>query len=188
MKLYPYLFVSFIIHFFIIFPWWCMVKKNEAIKHVLFVHAYVDSNQSDFLPKKIKMKNQLGLTKNTNKSVKESNKIVKQKSVEHLNDVKNDKITHRLLLKMLHEQIAKKQVFPESALELNESGTVTIHFIVSPDGAIHDVILYKSSGVMSLDLAALKAVVAISPLQNISELLKKEEEFSIDVVYRLINP
>ena len=42
MKLYSCLFVSFIIHFFIFFPWWYTVKKNEAAEHVLLVHAYVE--------------------------------------------------------------------------------------------------------------------------------------------------
>ena len=85
---------------------------------------------------------------------------------------------------MLHEQIAKKQIYPESAIALNQSGTVTIRFILSPEGIIHHIILDKSSGVTSLDLAALKAVQTISPIPNISHFLKIEEPFSVDIVYR----
>ena len=124
----------------------------------------------------------MGIIKKTNNEIKHP-AIAKNASAT-LNQMENEKqITHRLLLKILHDQIAKNQIYPPSAMELNQSGTVTIRFALNTDGVIHDESIEKSSGIASLDLAALNAVRATSKLENINHLLKNDEVFAIDVVY-----
>jgi TonB family protein len=183
MKLYLCLIASLIIHFIIVFPWGYAVKKSDVAEHGLVVHAYAASPINELKQEKLELKNQLGFIKHTKDVVKTSHKIQTESSA--INNMENEKqITHRLILKMLHDQIAKNQVYPVSALELNQSGTVTIRFILSSNGIIHDALLIKSSGFTSLDLAALNAVSAVSALQNVRGFLKDEEVFVIDVMYR----
>jgi protein TonB len=48
--------------------------------------------------------------------------------------------------------------FPPRALELNQHGTVVVRALVGPDGASHEIIVWRSSGFALLDQAALRAV------------------------------
>ncbi|MBV8802016.1 MAG: TonB family protein [Gammaproteobacteria bacterium] len=176
------LYVSLILHAFIIFPWYG-IKENETIEHVPSVHAYIvsSSHENIQLKKELNHPQPKGFIKNT--PLKQANKTQKQSYV--FNDSENEKqVIHRKLLQMLHEQIAKHQVYPENALELNQNGIVTIYFILNSKGVIADAVIEKSSGIKSLDLAALNAVTASSPLKNVDKYIKNNEKFSIDIMYR----
>jgi TonB family protein len=88
------------------------------------------------------------------------------------------------LLALLHEKIAAAQQYPENAITLNQTGTVTIGLVLHPDGAVSQVSMIKSSGIESLDSAALTAVQSIKILEA-GLYLKSEKYFSVDVVFSL---
>ncbi|TAK73953.1 MAG: energy transducer TonB [Gammaproteobacteria bacterium] len=92
---------------------------------------------------------------------------------------------HNQLLILLHTAIAAKQNYPESALELQQSGTVRIQFLLYPDGHIENLTLLHPSGIASLDQAALNAVQAITPAKEAGRYLQNAEYFSVDVVFEL---
>jgi TonB family protein len=88
-----------------------------------------------------------------------------------------------VLLTMLHELIAAKQHYPESALALNQTGSVLISFTLHVNGELTNIVLIKSSGITSIDSAALSAVKAISPVNLASFYLTKREHFSVEVAF-----
>jgi TonB family protein len=106
-------------------------------------------------------------------------KLIHQPEAVNENDV-----IHRTLLKLLHDEIAAKQVYPENALLLNQTGVVSIGFTLNPDGVITNESILKSSGVSSIDSAALAAVRQVSPLKTADRYLQEKEIFSIDVVFQ----
>jgi TonB family protein len=166
------------IHLLCIFYFY-KVKQNEVSNFIPLLPTYVAYHQETGNSKKIVSKNKNSLIKAFNEK-----KAGQQQSLTFSSE-KNDKsITHRILLKMLHDHIAEQEVYPASALELNQSGAVTIHFVLEPNGLIHDIILTKSSGFAAIDSAALNAVESISPLKNVSDYLKSQEVFSIDILYQ----
>lgn len=89
----------------------------------------------------------------------------------------------RMIIKILHQAISATQHYPEIAAELNQQGTVTVKFLLFPDGHLSDIAILKSSGFTVLDEAALLAVRSISPAKNAGSYLQKSEFFSVDVVF-----
>ncbi len=89
----------------------------------------------------------------------------------------------KTILSILHAAIATKQNYPDSALELKQSGTVQIRFLLYPDGHLEHITVIQSSGIISLDEAALNAVRAISPVKEVGKYLQKEDYFSVNVVF-----
>lgn len=88
------------------------------------------------------------------------------------------------LLKLLHEAIAAQQQYPESALQLNQTGTVKVGFLLQPDGMVRNAIVLASSGNENLDQAALSAVNATTPIANVNRYLKQKKSIEVDVVFR----
>lgn len=91
---------------------------------------------------------------------------------------------HQTLLSILHDKIATQQIYPESAIVLNQTGKVSIYFILNTNGDITNITLQKSSGVRSIDLAALDAVKRSSPINETINYLKQPESFVIDVIFQ----
>ena len=98
---------------------------------------------------------------------------------------KSEKVNDDKLLVLLHTAIAEKQIYPENAIELKQSGTVKISLRLNPDGRITQTQIAKSSGFENLDNAALTAVQAISRLTGVDKYLKQAEVFDVDVVFNL---
>lgn len=84
---------------------------------------------------------------------------------------------------LLHQAIAANQTYPESALQLNESGTVKIGFLIYPDGHLEQITVLQSSGIHTLDMAALNAVKNTSPVKEASQFLNKRNFFAVDIVF-----
>jgi TonB family protein len=91
---------------------------------------------------------------------------------------------HQTLLSILHDKIATQQIYPESAIVLNQTGKVSIYFILNTNGDITNITLQKSSGVTCIDLAALDAVKRSSPINETVNYLKQPESFVIDVIFQ----
>jgi len=89
------------------------------------------------------------------------------------------------LLALLHDAIQQHQHYPESALEMERQGRVTVSFTLFTDGLIRDLRIVKSSGTASLDSAALAAVNAAVPFTKINKYLENSREFTLDVVFEL---
>lgn len=89
------------------------------------------------------------------------------------------------LLALLHAAIQRQQQYPGSAQELQQEGTVTLAFTLSPDGSISNLRVARSSGTESLDSAALSAVRAAVPFQQIDRFLRSPQEYNIDVIFKL---
>lgn len=89
------------------------------------------------------------------------------------------------LVALLHSAIQSQQQYPSSALQMNRQGKVTVSFKLYPDGSISDLQLVKSSGVKSLDEAALTAVRSAVPFSGVNVYLKAPLDFNIDVVFAL---
>jgi TonB family protein len=155
------------------------------------VYAYSGDTRHSAVNNEIKHKSMLNLaksalvhvaTKVNEKASTRARTVQSDSQSQRLNKANQDEI-HRLLLKILHEEIAAKQVYPENALALNQNGKVTIGFTLNSAGLIQNVNLIKSSGVESIDSAALAAVQAVPPLQNKQITLTSNEYFAIDVIF-----
>src|SRR3990167_1244340 len=109
------------------------------------------------------------------------NTHAKQSITQEISHQKN--IMHDKILMLLHEAIAEKQFYPEDAIELNQTGKVTIEFLLMPDGTLSRMNILETSHSKSLDAAALAAVIAISPIKSAGAYLKAPEFFTVDVMF-----
>ncbi len=100
-------------------------------------------------------------------------------SREHASE-KND-----ALLTLLHTAIQTQQQYPQSALQMEQQGRVTLSFVLFANGQIKNLHLTKSSGIFSLDEAALTAVQHAIPFKQVDQYLKNSREYTIDVVFEL---
>lgn len=107
-----------------------------------------------------------------------------QKSPSTVNSHQTGEQT-KSLLALLHAAIQQKQQYPSSAIEMERQGKSTVKFVLYPNGKITNLQLVQSSGVESLDSAALTAVQDAAPFHEIDVYLKSAQEFSIDVVFEL---
>jgi TonB family protein len=89
------------------------------------------------------------------------------------------------LLQIIHNAIAAKQVYPDIAQQLNQSGVVKIGFWLDPHGQLSQISLLKSSGFPNIDQAALNAVNDLSSIQAAGIYLKNREYMAVDVVFEL---
>jgi TonB family protein len=122
----------------------------------------------------------------TSKTKQDNQSLTSVFSKSQLREQKQNKIdknSHQTLLSILHDKIASKQIYPESAILLNQTGTVSIRFVLGPNGTITHIALQTSSGVESIDLAALNAVKRVSPIKEAAMYLQNPTSFLIDVIY-----
>jgi TonB family protein len=89
------------------------------------------------------------------------------------------------LLRLLHHVIQEVQRYPASAQAMGREGRATVSFKLLLSGAVTNVILEKSSGVASLDQAAIEAVNHAAPFRNVDCYLSEPRSFKIDVVFAL---
>jgi TonB family protein len=89
------------------------------------------------------------------------------------------------LLALLHNAIQSQQHYPESALEMEREGRVTLSFILLTNGQIKQLAIAHTSGTASLDQAALAAIQAAAPFSGIDKYIHQDGEYSIDVVFQL---
>ncbi len=89
------------------------------------------------------------------------------------------------LISLLHAAIQRAQQYPESAMELERQGRVTVAFTLFTNGSIQGLKLLKSSGTESLDNAAIAAVRDATPFKNVDQYLQAPESYTIDVVFQL---
>lgn len=119
----------------------------------------------------------------SSKQVDEEKKGIFQKKISAINKkfVKSEKQSENhqsddQLLKLLHEAIFQKQIYPQEAILMHESGRVELGLVVHPDGTIDHVSVLKSSGYPIIDQAAKEAIEAISPLTAIKSYLHDEKK------------
>jgi TonB family protein len=96
----------------------------------------------------------------------------------------SEKNEEQPILTLLHNAIAEKQTYPEEALASQQSGIVTIGFMLYPNGELKKIHLVKSSGISELDNAAITAVKSVSAVPHVSRYLEQANYFFIDVIYR----
>ena len=89
------------------------------------------------------------------------------------------------LLALLHAAIQEKQEYPDSALQLEREGRVTVEFLLDQNGEVSNIRIAKSSGTTSLDEAAVHAVQNASPFVMAKKFLKNTKEYSVDVIFKL---
>lgn len=92
---------------------------------------------------------------------------------------------HSQLLTALHNAIQAKQLYPSTALFMQQSGTAIVHFRLLPNGTIQNSRILKSSGYKILDNAALNAVAAISPFHTPPT--TKPQTFKVAVSFAINN-
>lgn len=102
----------------------------------------------------------------------------------HMQNKAKNNSTERILLEILHNAIAANLIYPESALLLNQNGTVKIGLTLFPNGQITQVAMLKSSGIESMDKAAIAAVQSIAVIEEARRYLSTKEFFSVDVVFQ----
>jgi TonB family protein len=87
------------------------------------------------------------------------------------------------LLSILHRVIADKQIYPQTAIELREAGTVKIGFTLTSLGVIKKIYIAKSSGYEMLDEAAEAAAESVGVVADAKKYLQHDETFVVDVVF-----
>lgn len=86
---------------------------------------------------------------------------------------------------MLHQAIDSHKHYPLVALRMRQQGTARVRFRLFEDGRIEDVTLLQTSGYQSLDHSALHAVESIAPFTPAREYLSNDEQFYVDIVFRI---
>ena len=85
---------------------------------------------------------------------------------------------------MLHTAIQKHQHYPSSAAALKREGRVTVKFMLHKNGNVSFLRVVASSGTDSLDEAAVSAIKAATPFANVAQYLDKDDEYSVDVIFK----
>jgi len=112
-----------------------------------------------------------------------SQPLAQNRSSKHSSHFNERGHEHATLLNLLHQAIARKQIYPEQALLQNQSGKVTLAFNLEPNGQIDDIHIQQSSGSVSLDHSANQTIQAISPFVAAKQYLHQTEEFTLDIIY-----
>lgn len=89
------------------------------------------------------------------------------------------------IVAMLHAAIKQQQQYPESALQMQREGRITITFILFPDGTIQDLRTIKRSGTASLDEAAIAAVHKAVPFKGVYKYLSAPQRYETVIGFEL---
>jgi len=100
-------------------------------------------------------------------------------------DISKDKNHDEPLIKILHDAIANVQHYPEIAIALNQSGSVTIGFRLYPNGRLSEIKLEKSRGFDRLDQAALSAAHSIVMVQEAKQYITNPRYYAIEVQFTM---
>ena len=183
---YQFLILSLLAHGLLLF--YCLVYFKDKHSDTTLpkqVMTYLKEKPSDFLPpshinkaekkepKTPQTKHRSSLRQHTTaQQVKDEHDSIKEKNAEKI-------------LQLLHEIIAKHQIYPDTAVELDQSGVVTLGFILYPDGHIEAVSILQSSGYENLDRAAIGALKASTPIEGMKEYLPKAHFFTIAIEFKM---
>lgn len=194
-----YQFISITLHFLILMLAMLVLQPMISSKplgeqQAAVIHAYMQTH--------LQTKATFSMTKPIKKIEEKNKSIVKQVRQSKVSSVKQtdslqskqSKQSNRQetsgerideLLSMLHHTIQQVQQYPASAEALGREGRATIAFKLLLNGDVTNVILQHSSGVGSLDQAALLAVKTAAPFHGVNRYLSEPRSFAIDVVFAL---
>src|SRR3990167_7679010 len=159
-----YFITAFLAHIFLLLPVIVLTHNLTSITAQKYMPAYI------FHPVRKILYSKNSLKHAPTHSIQQSF----QPEITALHAEHDDK-----LLQLLHEAISHAQDYPDTALELKESGMVSIGLTLSPDGTVSQVSLIKSSGYSILDQAAVNTVKSLPPLVNAKNYLTEKKEFSV---------
>ena len=89
------------------------------------------------------------------------------------------------LAALLHAAIERQKQYPASAQEQEREGRATLAFTLLPNGDVKNLHIQHTSGTASLDQAALAAINAAVPFQDVARYLTTAENYQLDVVFAL---
>lgn len=123
-------------------------------------------------------------------SVSHHKEEVQQKGVSvetsHAEPSKRDKYVGKsTLLAILHNAIKSELVYPERAIQLHETGLVTLTLCLKQSDALVSVDIISSSGFNDLDRAAIRAVQAAAPFSLPPSLMQVDACFDVPVAFTL---
>lgn len=87
------------------------------------------------------------------------------------------------LRNLLGRAITAHLSYPKLAQELRLRGVVTVGLTLFPDGQVVNVKMLKSSRENILDVAALTAINAISPVSDVNLYLKQEKYLVVNIIF-----
>lgn len=87
------------------------------------------------------------------------------------------------LMKELSRATAAKLYYPRNAAVFHITGTVTIGFLLYPDGRVTEITLLKSSGFRILDEAALNTIRSISPVRDANLYLNSPKTMVAGIIF-----
>lgn len=195
------IFFALLLHFLLLLTMFSIHWSNNqaaGAQHINFVKSYVyaqkqlpqaaQQQQLNFNKKvPVRSKNNAAVIHAPN-LVKVDNHIHKQ-TLTHTNAKTAAKKSiaanltqgqYNQLLVLLHNAIAKKQVYPASAQALQQQGSVVLSFILSISGKIDHIKIIKSSGFGLLDNAAIVAVQNVSPFTAMKLQTAQQLKIKID--------
>lgn len=140
-----------------------------------------DSNQTTYFKKSKKISESNSILK-SNPSM---SKLERKTQAQNIKNSQTPNQSAAKLLTLLHQAIQAKQIYPQLALELKQSGSTQVAFMLFPDGHITDLRINHTSGFNSLDEAALTAVREAAPFQNIGRYIDNPKPFKINIVFEL---
>ncbi len=97
--------------------------------------------------------------------------------------LKSGKPIDEPLLKELTRATAAKLFYPPEAAAFRIKGTVTISFLLYPDGRVTEAAIAQSSGFHLLDEAALNTIKAISPVRDVNLYLTKPRYLLAGIIF-----
>ena len=89
------------------------------------------------------------------------------------------------LAALLHAAIDRQKQYPASAQEQEQEGRATLAFTLLPNGDITNLHIQHTSGIASLDQAALAAVNAATPFQDVDSFLTTATTYQLDILFAL---
>ena len=88
------------------------------------------------------------------------------------------------LISLIYQEIAAHKNYPEMAQELDQTGTVTVSFIIQPNGKISNLLVLHSSAYHDLDQAALSAILEAQPFQGVQKYLNQAQTFKLNIEFQ----
>lgn len=89
------------------------------------------------------------------------------------------------LLALLHAEIQAQQHYPDRAVQMEYTGSVTLAFLLFPNGLIEHLKVVKPSGFNMLDDAAVNAINSALPFKGVEKYLHGPQEYQITISFEL---
>lgn len=94
-----------------------------------------------------------------------------------------DKNVNVPLLTLLGKAFTAQLAYPKIAVDFHLKGLVLVGFTLHPDGSISEAQLVKTSGAGVLDDEAMRALLALSPIPNVSSYLNEPKFMVIGIMF-----